>query len=581
MQFMDNKSIAAVFEEMADILEIEGANFFRINAYRKAALTISNFSQDLRKIVKGHKHELEEIPGIGKTLRDKIVELIETGKSEAHVSLKKNFPPGLLEMLKLRGLGPKKVKMFHINLGINTLEQLKKAAEDGKLRELPKMGEKSESEVLKALEEYSTFSTERSLISTAAAEAERYIDYLKQIKEINKIQFAGSLRRSKETIGDIDILTTVKNTEETQAKIMEHFVNYPEVRNVIAEGETKSSVMLNSGINVDLRVVADGSFGAALHYFTGSKEHNIKMRDLAKRKGYKLNEYGMFEGEKLLAGDNEEELFKLVGMPFVPPEMRRNDGEFEYGLKHGKMPDLVDLKNIRGDLHSHSTYSDGKNSIKEMAEAFAERGYEYFAVTDHSSAMAVTGGMSTSDIKRQWKEIDLLNKELDQIRILKGCEVDILKDGSLDFEDAVLKELEIVVISAHMFGRLDSDKQTARIIEAIENPYSMILGHPTGRLINKRSEMEFDMEKIIDAAVENNVTLEINANPIRLDLAEKYIRIGKDKGVKFAVNTDAHSLENQDYMSFGVGMARRGWLEAEDLVNTKSLSDLTALWGKV
>ncbi len=569
---MDNKAIARVFEEMADILDIQGADFFRVNAYRKAALTVEGLAQDLRKAVETSPGSLPKIPGIGKALEEKIVELIQTGKCKEHEDLKKSFPEGLLEMLKLRGVGPKKVKLFFYNLKISTLADLKKAAQQQKLRELEGMGPKSEEDILKALEEYAKFSSKRHLINEALGEAERYIEHMKKCKYVDKIQYAGSLRRWQETIGDIDVLVTVKDPSKSAKTVMSHFLVYDEVLNVVAEGETKSTVVLESGIDVDLRVLEDSEFGAALHYFTGNKSHNIKIRDLAKKKGLKISEYGVFKGDKKIAGKTEDEIFESIGLPFIIPELRKNDGEIEYAQKHKKFPRFIELKDIKGDIHSHSTYSDGECSIEEMADAFIARGYEYFAVTDHSSVVGVTRGMGTKDIKKQWKEIDKLNEKLKgKIKIFKGCEVDILKDGSLDFPDEILKELKVVIISAHLYARLPSDQQTKRLISAIENPYSRILGHPTGRLLNRRGEMEFDMEKVIDACVANDVCLEINSHPMRLDLTDKYVRTAKYKGAKFVINTDAHNTNNPGFMKFGVGIARRGWLEPKDIVNTLPL----------
>lgn len=570
---MDNKKIAEVFEEIANILDIKGADFFRVNAYRKATRIIEGSSMDLRKIVDINPKELMEIPGIGKDLASKITELVLTGHCKEHEKLKKVFPEGLLEMLRLRGVGPKKVKLFYSALKITTIRELKEAAEKGLLHDLEKMGEKSEKDLLEAINEYSHFSHSRSLINAALQEAGHIIEYMKKCKEVKKIEYAGSLRRQKETIGDIDILVTVKDGTKNAGKVIKHFVEYGDVINVVAEGDTKSSVILDSGIDVDLRVVEEESFGAALHYFTGSKEHNIRVRDLAKKKGLKVNEYGVFKGEKLVAGKTEEEIFQSVGLPFIIPEIRENSGEIEYGLDKKKFPQFIELKDIKGDLHSHTNYSDGKNSIEEMAQTFMSRGYEYFAVTDHSSVMGITGGMGKKDITKQWKEIDKLNKKLGgKFQIFKGVEVDILKDGSLDFDDDVLKELDIVIISAHMYSRLPEDQQTKRLIAAIENKYAKILGHPSGRLINKRAEMEFDMEKIIDACVKNGVILEINSSPSRLDLIDKYIRIARDKGAKFSINTDSHSIEHPDLIELGVGVARRGWLEAKDVINTLSLA---------
>jgi len=570
---MDNKQIAKVFQEMGDILEIKGEGFFRVNAYRKGALTVENLAHDLRTVVEKEPETLDDIPGIGQALRDKIIELVKTGKCEAHEKLKKDFPKGLLEMLSLRGLGPKKVKLFYESLEIETIEQLKEAAEKGKLRELPKMGEKSEQEILKAIDEHSKFSSDRSLIHDALRQAERYIAYMKTCREVDMIQYAGSLRRMQETIGDVDILVGVDDPKEVGPKIMKHFTAYDEVINVIAEGDTKSSVILNGGLQTDLRVVEKGSFGAALHYFTGSKEHNIRVRDMAKKRGLKVNEYGLFKGDKKIAGETEESIFEALDLPFIEPEMRRNDGEFELE----KQPKLVKTSDLKGDLHCHSIYSDGHRTIEEMAEAFIKQGYEYFAITDHSASMGITEGMDEKKIKKQWKEIDKLNEKFKgKIRILKGAEVDIFRDGSLDFSDKILAELDVVIASAHMHARLSAEEQTARLIKAIQNPHVNILGHPTGRLINRRAEMEFDMEAVISACVKNDVALEINASPMRLDLAEKYIRIAKEEGAKFVVDSDSHDTDQIPFIFFGVGMARRGWLTKNDVLNTKSLtSDLT------
>ena len=570
---MDNKGIAAVFEEMGNMLDINGVDFFRVNAYRKAALTIANFPNDLRQMVERNPQEIDKIPGIGKALKEKIIELVLTGKCREHDKMKKEFPTGLLEMMNLRGVGPKKIKLFYSELKITNIKQLKEAAEKHLIQGLEKMGEKSENEILRAIEEYGNFSVNRHLIDEALQEAEQYVSYLKKCGEVRQIQYAGSLRRWQETIGDIDILVTVKDPGKSHERVIKYFGEYKEVLKILSEGDTKSSVVLQSGIQVDLRVIADEVFGAALHYFTGDKNHNVKIRDLAKRKGLKVSEYGVFKGEKVIGGKTEEEIFKAVGLPYIIPELRKNDGEIEYGFEHKSFPRFVELKDIKADLHSHTTNSDGKNTLEEMAGAFMAKGYEYFAVTDHSSIMGVTGGMGTKEIKRQWEEIEELNQKLKgKVRILKGCEVDILKNGELDFSDEVLKNLDVVIVSAHMFNRMSAEEQTKRLITAIENPYSMILAHPTGRLINKRAEMEFDMEKVIEACVQNKVALEINSNPNRLDLTDKYVRIARAKGAKFVINTDAHGTDHPDFMKFGVGIARRGWLTKEEVLNTRSFA---------
>lgn len=567
---MDNHSIAEVFEEIANILDISGANSFRVIAYKRAALTINNLAYDLRDIYKKDPRTLDEIPGIGKVLSEKIAELIETGKCKEHIELKKTIPKGLLQLLDIRGLGPKKVKLLYTNLAIKNIAELKKACEKHLIRTLEGMGEKSENEILKAIDEHERFSTDRVCINEAMSEVIHIIDYMKSVDDIIQIQYAGSLRRRRDTVGDIDILTTVADPLKSHEKVIGHFVKYSEIAEIIAEGDTKSSVILKSGIQVDLRVIDNVVFGAALHYFTGSKEHNIKIRDLAKRKGLKISEYGVFKGDKLVGGKTEEEIFKSVGLPYIIPEIRENSGEVEYGIEHQKFPEFVELKDIKGDLHVHTLYSDGENTIEEMAHTMLEHGYKYFAVTDHSAMMGITGGMDKAKIMKQWKEIDKLNKKLD-IKILKGAEVDILKNGDLDFEDEVLKKLDVVIISAHMNNRIDKDSQTKRLIAAIENPYSMILGHLTGRIINKRVEMEFDMEKIIEACVINNVALEINANPVRLDLVDKYVRMAKSMGAKFVINTDSHGLDQTYFMDYGIGVARRGWLTKADVLNTLDL----------
>jgi DNA polymerase (family 10) len=409
-------------------------------------------------------------------------------------------------------------------------------------------------------------------------EANRITKYMKECHEVDKIEYAGSLRRRQETIGDIDILVTSKKKDSAK-KIMDYFVKYDDVLEVTAKGDTKSSLVLQSGMDVDLRVVNSSCFGAALHYFTGSKQHNIKIRDLAKKKGLKVNEYGVFKGEKLIGGKEENDIFKAVGLPFIIPELRKDDGEVEYGLKHKSYPRFVELKDIKGDLHVHSTYSDGIASIEKMAEAMIKKGYEYFAISDHSSALGITHGMGSKDIKRQWSEVDKLNKKFKgKITILKGSEVDILKDGSLDFSNDILEQLNVVIASVHSYMLLDYDQQTKRIIAAVENPYVNILGHPTGRLINKRASMNFDMEKVIDACIENKVAIEINSNPQRLDLIYRYIKTAKDKGATFVINTDSHGSEHVNFMQYGINVARRGWLEKINILNTRKLKDLTAFF---
>lgn len=565
--------IASILEEMGDILDIKGEDSFRIIAYKRAALSILNYPYDLRDIAEKNPNALAEIPGIGQHLQKKIIELIKTGKCEEYEKLKKSIPLGLIEMLRIRTLGPKKVKLLYSELKIKDIKELKEAAQKHLIRELDGMGEKSEEQILRSIDEYLKFSTKRNLLSEALFEAERLIEYMGKCKEIKRIEYAGSLRRRKETIGDIDILITVKDPKKSHEKIMDHFVSYDDSIEIISKGDTKSTIMLSSGIHIDLRVVADESFGAAMAYFAGDKQHNIKMREIAKRKGLKINEYGVFKGKKMIAGRAEEDIFKSVGMPFIIPEIRRDEGEIEYGLKNKSFPKFIELSDIKGDMHSHTQYSDGENTVEEMTNAMIKKGYEYFAVTDHSSVVGVVKGMGKKDISMQWTEIDKLNKKYkNSIRILKGAEVDILKDGELDFEEDVLKELDVVIIAAHLYNRLPPEEQTKRLIAAIENPYSMILAHPSGRLLNKRAPMEFDMEKIINACKANKVALEINSNPQRLDTMYQYVKIAKDKGVKFTIDTDSHNVLQPDFMKFGVYTGRRGWLEKSDVLNAQSFA---------
>lgn len=573
---MDNKKIAQILQEAGDILEIRGENKFRVNAYRNAALSVLNYPYDLRDVVDKGPGEIEKIPGIGPAMKSHIVNLINDGYSRELDEIRASIPGGLLDLLRLRGVGPKKVKLFYSELRISDIKGLKDAAEKGLLAELPGMGKKSQQDVLDAIDEHSRFDLKRSLISDALTEAEKYISYMRTCDAVKRIEYAGSLRRRKETIGDIDLLVS----GDKSSVIMDHFAAYKNVLKVIAHGETKSAVILESGMQVDLRVVPEESFGAAMHYFTGSKNHNIKIRDMAKKKGLKVNEYGVFKVDtgEMIKCKKEEDVFATVGLPFIIPEIREDEGEIEFAASKKKMPDFIELRDLQCDLHVHSRWSDGKSDIEDIAKAYMNAGFKYMAMTDHSSVVGIVGGMGTQKIHNQWKEIDAVNKKLKGFKILKGSEVDILKDGSLDFSDDVLKELDIVVISAHMYPRLPEREQTKRVIAAIENPYSKILGHPSGRLINRRGPMELDMEKIIDACKVNNVAIEINSNPLRLDLTDKYVRMAKAKGVKIAIDSDGHKADQWDLLKYGIFVARRGWLEKDDVINTYDIKNLLAIW---
>ncbi|MFC1810665.1 DNA polymerase/3'-5' exonuclease PolX [Patescibacteria group bacterium] len=571
---MINKTISEIFQEIGDILEIKDENRFKILAYHRAAQIIRNLATDLSKTYKKDPKRILEIKGIGKDLYLKIVEIIETGKCDQHQRLLEEIPGGVLDMLRLRGVGPKKVKMFYITLGLKSPKELEKACRNGKIHILPGMGERTELSILKAIDDMQRFA-KRTLMPFALEEANLMIDYMKKKKSVNNIEYAGSLRRRKETVGDIDIL--VAASKKDAPKIMEHFVSYDHVEEVLAHGKTKSSIVLNTGIQIDLRVVEEKSYGAALHYFTGSKAHNIALRDRAKKKGLKVSEYGVFKGAKQIAGKTEESVFKSVGLPFIIPELRKNDGEIEAALKD-KLPKSIELKDIQGDLHMHTNASDGTQDLETVAENCRKAGYKYIAITDHSKTSVIAKGLDEKKLLKQFKEIDKLNKKYKDFTILKGCEIDILKDGKLDFSDEILAQMDIFPASIHSGFTTKKEKMTDRIIKAMSNPYVKIIGHPTGRLINRRDPYELDMDAIIDAAKEYKVALELNAQPLRLDLKDIYLRRAKEKGVKITIGTDSHHTSQQIYMSYGIYMARRGWLEKKDVLNTRTLKQLLNYW---
>lgn len=603
---MDNQRIAQILQEIGDILDINGENRFRILAYQKAVINILNLPRELSDIYDEDPKKLEEIPGIGKDLGAKIVEMLTTGKCKYHQELLKKFDKGLLDILRVRGVGPKKVKLFYSELGIDSIEKLRKAAEGGLLRSLPKMGEKSEAEILVSLKDYDKH-TERMMVSDALHQAKKLVAYMEKCAGVEQACFAGSLRRMKETIGDIDILVSTKNPEKFTPKIMDYFLKFPETEKVLAQGNTKSAMVLHSGIQTDLRVLDVKIFGAALHYFTGSKAHNIVIRDRAKKMGLKVSEYGVFKLKKvrgksepeeiLIGGATEEEVFKSVGLPYIVPEMREDRGEVEAALAH-KLVKPIEREDLRGDLHVHSKWSDGSQEIQEVARAYYEAGFEYFALTDHSPAVTVAHGLTPDRFALQWDEIDAINadyekaaksgkhvaelhgssKKVRAFKILKGVECDILPDGSMDLPDKVLKKMDIVVASVHSRFKMPQEEMTARIVKALKNPYVKILGHPSGRLINEREPYEVDMEKIIHTAIENHVALEIDGQPARLDLFDYYCKMARDQGAKFTVDSDSHHTTQMEYLNFGISVARRGWLEARDVLNTLPLKDLMGFW---
>jgi DNA polymerase (family X) len=561
---MENKRVAKIFQEIGDILELKGENRFRYLSYHRAAQTILNLSRDVRQIY--DDGELEGIPGIGKALSEKIAEILNTGKCGTHQRLLSEFDKGLLELLTIRGLGPKKVKKFYDEFGIDNIGKLKEAAEKGILAELEGMGEKSQADIIKSIKEHEKHIS-RSHLITATLLAEFLVEYMKDCPAVTRVEYAGSVRRGRETIGDVDILATGKD----HTQIIQHFLAHQDVSLVLAQGETKASVILEGGVQVDLRVVDKESFGAALYYFTGSKNHNIATRKLAIRKGLKINEYGVFKGEKSIAGKTEKEIFKTLGLPYIIPELREDQGEVTE-----KLPKSIELEDIRGDLHLHTNWSDGRNTLEEMVEAAQKLGYEYLCVSDHSTSARIANGLDTNRIMDQIKEINEFNKHLNGFTVFKGAEVDILGDGTLDFPDEILAQLDWVTASVHSKFTLSAAEQTARIVKAISNPYVKVLGHPTGQIVNSREPYEVDIVAVARAAAENNVALEINSN-MRLDLSATNIRIAKEHGVKFVINTDAHSVDQLGLMRFGVITARRGWLEKSDVLNTLSLEQLKSL----
>jgi DNA polymerase (family 10) len=517
-----NADVASVFEEMADLLEIEGSNPFRIRAYRNAARTLRDLPRDVGAML-GEGEDLTELPGIGEDLAAKIKEVVETGTATALEEHRKKVPKTLTELLRIPGIGPKRVKALYHDLGIRTLDQLQKAAQDGLVRSLHGFGDKTERYILDQLKAR-TGGERRFQLAVATQYAEALIAYLSESPGVKQVVAAGSYRRAKETIGDLDILVTAVSN----SPVMDRFVSYPEVEEILAQGATKASVRLTCKLQVDVRVVPEDSYGAALLYFTGSKAHNVALRRLAQQQGLKLNEYGLFKGDRSVAGDTEESVYAAVGLPWISPELRENRGEFE-AARIGRLPALVEAADLRGDLHAHTKATDGRNSIREMAEAARARGFEYLAITDHSRRLTMAKGLDPKRLLEQLEEIDRLNATLSGITLLKGIEVDILEDGSLDLPDEDLCRLDLVVGAVHSHFRLSRQKQTERILRAMDHPYFTILAHPSGRLIDERAPYDVDMARIIRHARERGCFLEVNAHPVRLDLTDIDCLIAKNR----------------------------------------------------
>ncbi|MFH1065444.1 MAG: DNA polymerase/3'-5' exonuclease PolX [Nanoarchaeota archaeon] len=564
---MENSEIASVFFEMADILEMQNIQWKPV-AYRKAARAIDELSDDVEDIYnKGGLKALEEISGVGIHIANKIEEFLKTGKIQSYEKLKKSIPKGLSLLLKVPGLGPKKAMILYKKLNIKNVKDLEKAALTHKISKLASFKEKAEENILKGLKIFKQ-GQERTPIAYAMFIAEEIKKAL--MKKAEKVEIAGSLRRMRDTVKDIDILAVSSKPKE----IIQMFVSLPSVKSVIAKGDTKSSVLLSNNMQADLRVVPLKSFGAAMQYFTGSKYHNIKLRKIAMTKKLKLSEYGIFDSKgKQVAGKTEEEVYRKLGLSYIEPELRENTGEIEAALK-GKLPKLVSLKDIQGDLHTHSTWSDGNNTIEEMALAAKGSGYSYIAITDHSKSEKIANGLSEKDVLRKLKEIEEVRKKIKGISILSGTEVNILDDGSLDYSDDLLSKLDVVVAAVHSKFKLSKQEETARIIKAISNPHVDIIGHLTTRHFGKREEIELDINAILVAAKKYNKIIEINCAAERMDIRDAYAKSAVEKGVMLCIDTDSHSVDELKQMRFGVGTARRGWCSKKDVLNTYSLKEL-------
>lgn len=564
---MKNQEIAKIFNEIADLLELKGENPFRIRAYRKAALNIEGLAKNIEEI----SHEdILNIPGIGQDLAGKVEEYIKTGMIQAYEKLKQEIPGGLSTLLSIPGLGPKTSKLLYEKLKITNIEELEKFASEHKLAGLPGIKGKTEENILKGIDMLKR-GRERQPLGKVLPVANDILAYLKKHAPVEKIDLAGSLRRWKDTIKDIDILAMSDNPKE----VMSVFVHLPTVKEILMHGPTKSSIITQQNLQVDLRVVERESYGAALTYFTGSKAHNIRLREMAIKKGLKLNEYGIFreKDNKRVGGEREQDVYAILGLPYIPPELREDQGEIEAALA-GTLPSLITVGDIKGDLHVHSRWSDGSNSFEELVEAARKRGYDYFALTDHSRGLAVARGLTIERLMDEKKEIDALNSKLKGFRILQATEVDIKGDGTIDFPDDVLEKLDLVVASIHSGFKQSAQQLTGRLVAAMKNPYVSIIGHASGRLIGEREAYELDMEEVLKTARETGTALEINAYPLRLDLNDTFARRAKNMGIPIVISTDAHTIDQLDYMSYGVSIARRAWLEKRDVANTSGLNML-------
>lgn len=571
---MNKNDVAAILDEIGTLLELQGENSFRCNAYHNAARAIANLDRSLADVVKAG--ELDTIPGVGETLREKITTLVTTGQLPYYEDLKKKTPPGLLEMLRISGLGPKKIKALHEDLKIDTIDQLKQACESGIVAKQKGFGAKTQQKILEGIEFLGTVGN-RVRIDQAMFIAERILEALRQCPGVIRMEVCGSVRRRRETAKDIDILVS----SDKPGPIMDTFVTLPFVLNVIAHGDTKSSIVVSDGVgadrvvmNADLRVIEDKVFPFALHYFTGNKDHNIVMRQRAIDRGLKLSEYGLVGDHKSVSAKAEADIFHALDLDYIPPELRENTGEVDAATEH-TLPDIISMDDITGVFHNHTTASDGKATLEQMADAARALGFQYLGIADHSQSLTIANGLSPERVKKQQAEIDALNKKLKGFRVFKGIECDILQDGSLDFSNDILKSFDYVVASVHTHFNQTEEEMTRRIIKAISNPYVTMLGHATGRLILRREGYKVDLEAVLQAAAKNGTMIEINAQPSRLDLDWIHCKRAKALGIQLVINPDAHSTGELGLFRFGVYVAQRGWLEKKDVFNTGTLAQVT------
>jgi DNA polymerase (family 10) len=566
---VDNKTIAHVFYETADLMEVNGDDSFRIRSYRRAAEAIEGLPQQVSGLADNPK-ELLDIPGIGKSMASNIQSLVQTGKLQLHQELLQKYRPSMLELLKIQGLGPKTIALIWSAFQVSDLAGVEKLAKEGKLQTLPRMSEKGEQKILKAIEDYRRISG-RFLIDEADRTAARLAEHLKHVKGIDAVTPAGSLRRGRETVGDLDVLITGPCCvdDKQRAALIEEIAHFAGIEQILAKGDNKVSFKLHTGLQVDVRTLSPDSYGAGLQYFTGSKNHSVSLRQRALKMGFTLNEYGLtrLKDEKRVAGKTEEELYQTLKLDWIPPELRESTGEIEAAEKH-ELPDLITLQDIRGEVHMHTVETDGKNTIEEMADAAKLRGYQYIAITDHSKNLAMANGLDDKRAVKHIARIKDANDRIDGITIMTGIEVDILSDGALDLSDSVLEQMDVVVASVHSAFSQEREQMTDRLLTAISNKNVAILGHPTGRLQLRREAYQFDFEAVLKTAAEKQVAMELNAYPDRLDLNDVHLRMARDRGVKIVINTDAHHTSHFEKIKYGILQARRAWLTAKDVLNT-------------